>query len=653
MLAPLALALALGPPDARADTLAVELVDRGTVRLVTDGRLSDWRRFTELIALEGRAQIATGADRWSGEADATVGFALARDDQFLYIAAEVHDDQVVRSREHRAGEDTLVVSLGVTGRNGRASGFDVTLQPGVPGSFAGRLTVGGRPVRGAAVVEENLSDIGGFTIEAQIPWSALPGVRESVASLRGRVAYQDADTPGRPGIETVLSTGPGDAAHVEQMAMARGSTVGTAGDLIAQFRQAQNLATAEPLFDRSANLAGDAQRERVVLFPGVGVVAGPGIQGGARYAFFEHPARTIEDLLDASVRDVTGDGRLDVVLRMRVGGNGMTREVLWVFAAPGSAQQIERVFAHELSRSASGMRVHSRASFEAGPRIRVTFAGNEGFTERNFPRVVEPGVLLPMLPWGEHRSVGYQWSESTRRFESVATEPNPARVAAATGPVTAGRVGADAGASAVPTADLAAVLRAARQRAGVGPEARPDFAAEGNVAEDRQPEVVHVYGRTVVVAGRGFMSGRTYYSVELPEGFTVRSLELADVTDDGVSEAVLRASRPSRVQVRGESLELTKDFLLVYSLDAAHRGRIFAAEIARRLGMQSVVNDLRPLARGRSGALTIAPGRASGWTADSYPFRDAPTQGFAPILLPWASTAPVTYRWNGQALAAP
>src|SRR5256885_7255366 len=41
---------------------------------------------------------------------ASFAFALARDEQSLYFAAEVRDDHVVRTREHRAHDDALVVS---------------------------------------------------------------------------------------------------------------------------------------------------------------------------------------------------------------------------------------------------------------------------------------------------------------------------------------------------------------------------------------------------------------------------------------------------------------------------------------------------------------------------------------------------------------
>lgn len=650
------LALALASNSAFADTIPIEIVDRGTTRILPDGRLGEWRRFTELIGLDSRAQVVSGLDRWVGDTDASVGFALAKDDQFLYVAAEIRDDQVVRTREHRAVDDALVISLGARA-GARTIGYDIAIYPGVPGSFSGAVEFRGArsgAIAGARVVEENMQGGGGYTIEVQIPWSSLPDLRTNLASLRGRVAYHDSDTPGRPSIESVLATGGGDGRNYEQLPPARGSTVSTATDLIAQFRQAQNLVTSEPFLDRSGNIAGDAQLERVVMFPRFCVVAGPGIAGGSRYAYFEHPVMTSEDLVEVALRDVTGDSRLDVIIRARVNANNMSRELLYVYAAVAGADQLERVFAHELARSAAGRRVVNRATYEQGPRIRVAFGSNEGFTEQNFPRVQETGVLLPMLPWSQYRSVAYRWMEGLNRFDIDGSEPNPQRGGAqvTTQSGAENTAGGTPGATvAVVPSDLNGVLALARQRARLAPNARPDFQAEGNVAEDRQPEVVHVYGRTIIVAGRAFMAGRSYYSIDLPEGFTVTGLDLADVTDDGQAEALVRARRPVTTQVRGQQLEVVKDFLLVYSFDPAHRGRVFSAEVSRRMGNDGIVNEVRGIARGRGNGLTIAPGRATGWNEQSYPFRDTPPQGFSPLLLPWATRAPVQYRWNGQTLA--
>jgi hypothetical protein len=51
--------------------------------------------------------------------------------------------------------------------------------------------------------------------------------------------------------------------------------------------------------------------------------------------------------------------------------------------------------------------------------------------------------------------------------------------------------------------------------------------------------------------------------------------------------------------------------------------------------------------------LRVSPGVASGWSASSYPFVVEPTDGYAPMLLPWKDR-PQVYRFErGQLLARP
>ena len=47
--------------------------------------------------------------------------------------------------------------------------------------------------------------------------------------------------------------------------------------------------------------------------------------------------------------------------------------------------------------------------------------------------------------------------------------------------------------------------------------------------------------------------------------------------------------------------------------------------------------------------LRISPGRARGWSEQSYPFTTQSTDGYAPLLLPWKD-APVRYRVEGAGL---
>lgn len=200
-----------------------------------------------------------------------------------------------------------------------------------------------------------------------------------------------------------------------------------------------------------------------------------------------------------------------------------------------------------------------------------------------------------------------------------------------------------------PEPDVAAVLALFRQRERLAPDARPSHRATGDAAEDQTPEQFFVFGRTLVLVGPSYQQGRAYTSVTLPmnDGDEVLSLRTADITDDGKVEAVVTLRRAVTAQVQGLSLPSTQDMVFAYSFEGTHRGRVFAAEIARRVGNNALVHQL-VLPRGRRGAeITLEVGHPVGWTRETWPFHDAPSQGIEALVLPWESARRVTWRWTG------
>lgn len=648
------------PHRAHADAIPLDVTPRGTNRIVPDGVLGDWRRFTQLIAVDESAQVISGRDAWTGADDASFGVALASDDNVLYIAAEIRDDMLVRSREHRGDDDALIITLSAPNGPNRSATYEIALYPGDPGNYRGAVRFrGGRSgdVPGAQIVEAPLRSGGGITLEASIPWRAISEIHTGIASARGRAAYQDGDTNARAHIDTVLSTGPGDAQHIEQLPPLAGSNANSTGDLIAQFAQQHNLSVSDSFIDRTVNVAGDAAVERVVVFQGYIVAAGPGISGGSRYAYVQFPARSRDDLIESAIRDVSGDGRQDVILRVRTHeNNGMTREILYVYGAPNGADQIAQMFAAEVARQVGSNRVASRATYEGNNGIRITFDGVNGFTQQTYPRMVDSNVIAALTPWSENRAVVYRWNDGGQRFDVARSEPNPNAVNAALANqgVAAAPVVNNNSAAMVQAPDSELVLRNFRQSHGIAEGTRPSFFASANFAGDATPELLQIYGRHLVLTGAHFMNGRSYYSIELPVNADsdVLGIDSVDISDDGHPEAFIRVRRAQQVQVRGRSVDLVKDFVLVYSLDDAHRGRIFAAEIARRVGSDAIVNTLQLPRGARNHEFVIDAGRPGGtWSEQTYPFRDLPSQGFAPILLPW-ETPRRTYRFDGTTVVA-
>ncbi|MBI5515714.1 MAG: hypothetical protein HY909_18170 [Deltaproteobacteria bacterium] len=637
--AALGASVALLALPARADT-PLRFNDRGASALVLDGRLRDWAPVAELLAVD---EPRSGASTWRGADDASFGFALARDDGGLWLAAEVRDDHLVRSRAHGPHDDALVLTLCLPS-GARPVVRELTFLPGEPGAYAGVVRSNGRAIPSARIVEEDLPGRTGFTLEAFVPWGAMPEVRDGQASLRGTLGYRDADAGG--GV-TLVATGPGSAQSPALLPPFAGS-VGTVGpaNLLQRFQLDRGLGTVPPVFDRGVDLTGDRVQERVVVFPQYLLAFGPGIASGASYAWAELPSRRAEDVLETLLRDFNGDGRPDVGLRVRVSAGAFERELLLLYGL-GAGGSLERWFAHELGRSSGASRLVNTVAYPAGGRLRMSFESVQGFTATTFPGATEAGVEPPLSPWGPARQRVYAWSAAARGFTLESQVANPAAPAAPAPSGPSAPLQPPAGAP-----DVTGVLALFRQREHVPEGARPEHRAVGDVAEDPTPEEVLVFGRVLLVVGTRYQGGRSYYTMTLPmsDGDTVLSVQLADLTGEGRAEACVRVRRATTARVQGTDLQVQRENLLVYSFEPPHRGRIFAAEVSRRVGVDTIENRVRMPPRG-SMDLVLEAGTARGWTVANYPFHDQPSPGIAPLLLPWDATQRrVTYRWNGTAV---
>jgi hypothetical protein len=624
-----------------AAEVPVEVVDRAGARLVVDGLLRDWG--VELTALNAASDVRRGAPSWRGAADGSLRFALARDDEFLWVAAELTDDRLLRSAARRAGDDAVVLTFAVES-GGATVVREIALYPGEPGRLASaaRWSSGGRgEVAGATVVEAPAP--GGVSLEARIPWRAMPEIAANLSTLRARVALRDGD--GEAGGETELATGGGSARAPTEIPLSvnarSAGRLAPPTDPVAAFRAERGLGAAPAVLDRRADLAGDAQPERVVVLPGYVLAMGPGVNGGVGYLFVELASPRAQDLVDVALRDVTGEGKADIVLRQRVAVGAVTRELVTVYAVD-AVGALQRVFAQEVARAEGAARMSDALSWSPGGRVRVAFERNEGWTRERWSVGNEAGVGAALAPWSEDRARVYAWSPTTRSFALERSEPNAAAPAAAS-------VAPVAPAPAEPAADISGVVALFLQREGLPADARPSHRATGDLVEDPTPEQVLVFDRTVVVVGPRFLGGRSYYAMTLPmnPGDAVLTLNVADITGDGRGEAVVRVRRNVTTQVRGAQIPSQREMLFAYSVDPARRGRVFAAEVARRVEGDSVVNEVR-LPRAGGTDVVIEAGVAQGWTEENYPFHDGAQSQFFPLLLPWdASARRVTYRWNG------
>jgi len=292
-----ALATLLTANLAAADApLAIAPVESNQIRV--DGELGEWRnaRFTKL----------------GSASDASVRFSLAFEAGALYVAARVSDDAMVRSGSPSRKEDALVLTLVAPAAKSPPSVSELWLFAGVPGKHKSTAAVGPagsalRAVAGAAIIEGPAEQGQGYVLEARIPLEAIDG-GELLFLGRGALALHDVD-PGSARAE-MLATASGAPAKLPELLFDGGPNAA-----LAAFVREKGLPPSDLRFERFGDVAGDERIERVLIAGSYLLMAGADRSGGFR--FIDLPIAVGAALTDVALEDLTGDGKLDIVIRVR------------------------------------------------------------------------------------------------------------------------------------------------------------------------------------------------------------------------------------------------------------------------------------------------------------------------------------------------
>jgi hypothetical protein len=183
-------------------------------------------------------------------------------------------------------------------------------------------------------------------------------------------------------------------------------------------------ASGKARFDFVTDVAGDKGPERVVIHEKDIVVFGKGFKGGASYAYITVGVADGRDILDATARDLTGDGKAEVIVRAllhakaskALGGDVVDRYALFIYSLQGEA--VTRVFAAETGRAVEKDRVLGTVAFlpaeKGAQRIELRSGKAVGWTEKSYPfpeDTTTAGGLEPLLlPWSSTEARRYKWS---------------------------------------------------------------------------------------------------------------------------------------------------------------------------------------------------------------------------------------------------
>ncbi|HWL87080.1 MAG TPA: hypothetical protein VNO21_14835 [Polyangiaceae bacterium] len=605
-------------------------------KIKLDGVLGEWPARTPATTLvQGDA------------ADVSFQGAVQYDDQYVYVAGEASDAKFV------AGKDHASLVLAIPGPGGAPIAHEIAFFAGKPGEAQGRVLFAFGPKRGEVVAGAKIVEAprdGGYSFEAAVPWSAFPEARTVRVGLRGVLSYYDS----REKTATILATGTGDAEHVTAL-----SALPTEPEqaLVAALLAPRGLAARAPSLDVYADIDGDPLKERISVFGRFLTILGQGYRDGKEFFYRDLGTRSI---MRIDARDVTGEGKDDLLVRSRFNAGGTTHDWFEVWQIAPNGEPVT-LFAHEIelargtNKIANSVHVHDK-------EIEVALEPGSNWDAASYREAASTEVDPILLPWGPVRAQTYRLeggrferkSEVAQKGQSALTSTSAAR-APSTAPSPSNRTESIAPAATANAGQQ--LLDQYRRDHQVPADTLPKVELTANVAEDARPERIVLMGNDIVVFGPGFKGGAQYAVLSLApfaSPGSVKELAARDLDGDGAADLIVRGTRVlSPAHGTGAaSAEVTSDALFIYSLRDGKIVRVFAAEIAREQAANRVQDAFGfvPAKSGKGIDIELRPGKVTGWTEKTYPWPNEPPGAVEPLLLPWGRVASARYAWNPSSL---
>lgn len=612
---------------AAGQALIAEPVQGEKIRI--DGDLREWpSRMTTL----GETLRGT-----SVHARTVVGY----DDTNVYLVLRVADTQIARTKAAGAEEDHATLTLAFPRGRGHTT-YDIDVHPGKPGKLPAVVRVNGKTVAGAKAVE-NLTG-SELLLEAQIPWAAFPEAARTRVGLRAAVSYRNADAPGS--IKGVVSTAKGGRAT------ALGALYLEAEQGLGALLRDKGLSDV-PAREAYGNLNADPMLERVAIFGPYLTISGPTFRGGKEFYFAEIGVSSARMVRRLTLVDLDGDGRQEVVIEKLVGDSDKYRGILEVFKVDKDDSPFS-AFSHEIAIKTPEGSIENKVVLDGG-EITIQQGKAEGFEPDTYSEPLPSNMPSALLPWESVASRRYKWQGG--RFVKVDEQPWQPKVTGGAKNATKRPASAESEPRTpppprppTPEEMLDRVYALYKRDRGVsGGKPRFDFVTD--VAGDTGTERVVIHDRDIVVFGKGFRGGTSYafITVGVSDPKDILDASARDVTGDGKAEIILRAVMRAKASKALGGDTVDRYAFLVYAVQGDKLVRIFGAETGRALGKNRILGTvaLEPGSRGMT--VTLRPGRAIGWTEQTYPFPPDTTAagGLEPLLLPWSSEKR-SYRFDGN-----
>jgi len=342
-----------------------------------DGMIDDWKGI--------RYSILGGRD-----GDASFDLWCAYDETQLYLAVNVRDQRLIRTRQAQIkGEDHVKVRLQALGEP-----LEVTILPGAL-TAKPKVIFGGR-VPAWLRIADSLQPRG-FSIEMALPRQKIAGMSSRTPAITAKISFHDTD-------KATLH-------RIERTRAFSGRFVLEAGArTFKAFLASLKLKAGDITLDELADVDVVPGAERVVAGGRyVGVLSD-------QFVFMQLPVDAAKDVKRLQLVDFDGDGRSFLVGQYRQYGGGGAREVVavWEFKGDGAFRVIT---AFEVSKELGNARLGNRWTLV--PRGSLRKLGKREST-RGFDLLVEaePPAGVDASTWNEAPATDVHpillpWSEET------------------------------------------------------------------------------------------------------------------------------------------------------------------------------------------------------------------------------------------------
>jgi hypothetical protein len=369
----------LFPSLAQAADIPCSAVEPDVIHV--DGLLDDW------------ADVS-GIDSGGRDRDRSFTTRCNYDEKTLYLAIDVRDNYLVRSKEGRPVEDHVEVAFADGAKVEKLVIYPADGEAKAPHKVSWSS---GRKLRGVEVAESKQPN--GWSVELRIALASVPGWGPGTQLLKMAVGFVDVDSKSHPKVEGTVESAP-----LTNPKMLGTTEFAEGKQALDAFLRDRKLRSSDVLFDRPARIGPTGSMRVVVAGPYVATI-------GDEYSYLSLPVKDPKkDVRDIRLVDLSGDGREALVLRYTERGGGGQRDVLAAFRMTGDG--LRRTFGCEVSKAMGANRLETKVGFvKKGRATEIVIEPQPavGWTEANYREAAADDVVPIPTPWAPEKRARFQF----------------------------------------------------------------------------------------------------------------------------------------------------------------------------------------------------------------------------------------------------